>query len=617
MSYDYSSESRRLELPNPYRVQNLFLFISAAALIAGGVLALLLARGTLQGAQPGWRALAPLIVGVALLASGLGTAAVAARRLRFFFGRGRPAPLAPEIGPGVTGSSKKADALRETLRQGGLEYPEPHGAFNGLLYHLMPRLITAPFGVQLQMQKQFFNAIALLATLVSFGVSWFVFGTAVARPWIAAGYCAFGAWFLLRPLVTDDRARMNTSTFIALIAAAILAPVLVALAGPRLPLLPISLEVQTFAMLCASLIAVGLILAALLAQTGAQPTTERSREQATLALNAPPGALLDELDRRFQQQWTEGIPNRRYIRLEPQIELARGSGQFAAELFEETQPMPVAGTVAPGFGSAFAHPRHRWLAALDLYATLLTIAGVLLALGWVRAQAEGTSFMGDAPAQLPVGLALIFGLVAAFCSKAAAAIWGRFDFESTLVWVEMMGTWTASSIGTGNAWNSKLNTQNQVVRTEAMTLRVWRARIESVVFAKDDARQIVAMFSTQKEARELVDHLAGFGQAQSVFVAPGAAADSSRLAALHAGERAMSEAKALADSSAANVHAQVRAEAAVSQAGEGGHVVSASHTTSGIPGTPGAMPVCPNCAAPVAPGARFCSACGASITPQG
>ncbi|WP_085317075.1 zinc-ribbon domain-containing protein [Derxia lacustris] len=607
MSYDYSSESRRLELPNPYRVQNLFLFLGAAALIGGGVLALLLARDVLQGGalgSAGPRALAPLVVGLALLASGLAAAAIAARRLRFFFGRGRPASLAPEIGAGVTGSSKKADALREMLRQGGIEYPEPRGAFNGVLYHLLPRLITAPLGVQNQMQKQFFNAIALLATLASFGTSWFLFGTAQSRPWVAAGYCAFGAWFVLRPLVTEDRARMSTATFVALIALAILAPVLVALAGPTLPPLPLSLHVQTFALLGTALVAVLLILAALLAQTGAQPSTERSREQATLALNAPPGALLDELDRHFQSRWTEGIPNRRYIRLEPQIDLARGAGQFAAELFEETQPMPVASTTAPGFHGAFSHPRHRWLAALDAYALLLTLAAVLLALGWVRAQADGegaSGFFALAPGHVPVGLALIFGLVAAFCTRASAAVWGRFDFESTLTWVEMIGSWTASSIGTGNAWNSRLNTQNQVVRTEAMTLRVWRARIESVTFAKDDARQVVAMFSTQKEARALVDHLAGFGQAQSVFVAPGAAADAERLAVLQAGERAMIDpsalaATALSEASAASLHAQLRAATANAAVVE-------------------AAPACAHCAAPLPAGARFCPACGATVAP--
>jgi hypothetical protein len=49
MAYDYSSENQRLELPNPYRVQNLFLFLCAAVLLAAGITALLWARAAWQG----------------------------------------------------------------------------------------------------------------------------------------------------------------------------------------------------------------------------------------------------------------------------------------------------------------------------------------------------------------------------------------------------------------------------------------------------------------------------------------------------------------------------------------------------------------------------------------
>ena len=90
MAYDYSSESKRLELPNPYRLQNRLLWFCAVVLVAAGVTSLWWARGAVQ-AQSVRLAIAPLLTGVLLLAAGLGCAAAAARRLRFFFGRGRPA----------------------------------------------------------------------------------------------------------------------------------------------------------------------------------------------------------------------------------------------------------------------------------------------------------------------------------------------------------------------------------------------------------------------------------------------------------------------------------------------------------------------------------------------
>ena len=138
-----------------------------------------------------------------------------------------------------------------------------------------------------------------------------------------------------------------------------------------------------------------------------------------------------------------------------------------------------------------------------------------------------------------VGTSAILAFVAAFCFQASARLWGRFNFESILTWVEMVGSWQTSRIGTGNNFTSRMNTENNVVRTEAMTLRVWRARIESVVFGKDDARQVTAMFSTEQEAKALAAQLMQFARSQSVLVAPFSGEDEKRIAALNAGERAM------------------------------------------------------------------------------
>ena len=187
MTYDYSSESKLLELPNPYQLQNRLLWGCAALLVVAGIACLWWARAAMQDDAPRLAA-APLLTGLVLLAGGIGCAASAARRLRFFFGRGRPASLAPEIPVGATGGSPAADAVKELLRQGGLRYPEPQGAIEGLLYHWMPSLITAPREVQFLARRYVFNLAAIAATLVSFLFSWWVFGTDVTRPWIGFLY---------------------------------------------------------------------------------------------------------------------------------------------------------------------------------------------------------------------------------------------------------------------------------------------------------------------------------------------------------------------------------------------------------------------------------------------
>ncbi|AKJ30324.1 zinc ribbon domain-containing protein [Caldimonas brevitalea] len=598
MAYDYSSDSKRLELPNPYRLQNLLLGLCALMLVAGGVLCLWWTREALQ-AQSMRLVLAPLVAGLALLVSGLAAAGMAARRLRFFFGRGRPASLAPEIAPGTTGESPAAGVYQEMLRQGGLTYPEPQGALEGVLYHAVPHLITAPLAVQELARRHFFNLVAIAATALSFAVSWWVLGTDVSRPWIGVLYFLFGVFFLIKPLITDRRARLTLASVVGLVAAALLAPVLIGLIGGSLPSLgTFSLSLQTALMLGTGLLAALLIALAVWAQVGEPPRAQSGVEQIKLSMNGPPNLLLDELDRKLQHEWTEHIPNRRYARLEPAIDMSRSAGPFAAELMEETQPTPLGGRIAPTLRSALAHRAHRWLVALDLYATLLVAVAVGLLLYFVREFDVGAAWRDNRLSM--AGTSTILLLVALYCFQAAAALWGRFDFESVLVWVEMAGTYQRSRVGTGNQFNSRLNTDSEIVRTESMTLRVWRARLESVVFGKDGERQVTAMFSTGVEAKDLAAHLAAFGRSQSVLVAPGSEEDQARIAALNAGERA------LADNTppAAQLHHDIRAAAVLAPAAP-----ASSGPADPAPGHCGA------CGAALTPGARYCAACGARVDP--
>ena len=599
MAYDYSSEGKRLELPNPYRLQNLWLWLCAVLLVVGGVLCLWWTREALQ-AQSMQRGVMPLLAGFGLLAAGLTSAAIAAKRLRFFFGRGRPVSLADDLPPGMTGSSKRAEGLKDVLRQGGLTYPEPQGALDGVLYHWVPQLITAPIEVQERARRHFFNFAALVATALSFAVSWLLLGNDASRPWIGALYFVFGVVFLLRPVLSDSRARLSMASVVGLFAAAILAPVLIGMIGARLPSLGgFSLSMQTAVMLGTGLVAVVLIALAVHAQIGTPPSVQSRGEQQKLSMNAPPGMLLDELERKLQDEWTERIPNRRYARLEPSIDPVRTAGPFAGELLEETQPMPLSGTVAPTLGSALGNAAHRWLLLIDIYATLLVVVAVGLVLYFVRSFDLAAPLLGANHLSL-LGTATILLLVAVFCFKSAGGLWGRFNFESVLVWVELAGTFQRSRVGTGNQFSSRLNTDSEIVRTEAMTLRVWRARIESVVFGKDGYRQITAMFSTSQEAKDLAGHLMSFARSQSVLIAPGSAEDEARIQALNAGERALTSAAG----GAAQLHHDIRAAAALAQA----------EPPSPAPMAP-AVRFCSECGAGLTPNARFCAACGAAVQP--
>jgi hypothetical protein len=143
-----------------------------------------------------------------------------------------------------------------------------------------------------------------------------------------------------------------------------------------------------------------------------------------------------------------------------------------------------------------------------------------------------------------------------------------------------------------------MNTENDVVRTESMTLRVWRARIESVVFGKDDARQVTAMFSTEQEALALSADLTNFARSQSVLVAQNSREDQARINALNIGERAI----APADGAGAAAQVQHHLQAAAQIASVGG--VSPAHASKRF---------CSACGTEIVAGARFCSNCAAPV----
>jgi hypothetical protein len=163
----------------------------------------------------------------------------------------------------------------------------------------------------------------------------------------------------------------------------------------------------------------------------------------------------------------------------------------------------------------------------------------------------------------------------------------------------MMGNYQTSRIGTGNNFSSRVNTENTLVRTEAMTLRVWRARIESVVFGKDDARQITAMFTTEQEAQALAAGLMQFARGQSMLVAPFSGEDERRMAALAAGERAMLATSGGEPPAAAQLRGELQTAAALASAGA-------------APRPPGPR-FCTSCGTAAPAGARFCANCAAPL----
>lgn len=517
MSYEFNPESKLFEFPNPYKVENLALLVAGILLALGGVGTLVAVRGRIaEGADlPALKVIAIAVILLVLACSFLARAFV---QLRYYFGRNRPGNLAPQVAPGADGDSQRAAFYKETLRQNAITYAEPQGALNGLLYALLPNLIFAPSVIRASAQAQFYNFMVLAATFCSFLVCWLVFGQSHAAGWIGLVYGAFALLQVMRPMVRNgaggQERQVGVGYLVGLVVLAVLGPVLLGMVAGRLPALgELSVNgVVCFALLCALLSCVVFGMALKNQLRAAPDAVGSARVVETVTMNAHPNKLIEELDRVLTSRWYSNIPNRRYTRHSPQVEGRQG--QFRAELFEETQPRPQTSGVAANLGHALSSPRFFWLAGL----TLLGLACVVVAT--IAALLVCQSILAGEPAARTLALGVSQFAVGVFCLRSAHILWGRFDFVSELVWVDIQGSYESAQVHVGNQLTSQVHSSKSVINIESMTMRVWVSEIDSVIFGKDAYRQLVGMRGLPAMAEELARTLKGFGEARSTIVAP-------------------------------------------------------------------------------------------------
>lgn len=530
MAYEYGSSARWLDFPNPFRVENVFRFLAAAILIGSGLYAIFEGRGGLAQFS-GW-ALAPILVGVAMLAAGIQHAAVALGQLRFFFGRGKPAGLAGELADNQTGEAPNAAALKAGMRGGAIAFNEPTGALNGLLYSLVRPLIWAPQRIQDVAQRQFHTGLTLLVVLLCLLVSMFGAASASDMVWLGFFFFVYTAALLLKPLESGAQAstRMGMAGLIALVLVAILAPVLIHAVSAHLPTLGgVDLSGQALFLLLCALASVLVFFVAVMRQMVAPPQTTMACELAQVSMNAPPNQLLVELDREMQRGWIEQIPNRRYARQVPQT--LGDNGSFHGELLEETQPMPREDMRTVSFTRALAEPRYRWLTVLSALGVLYTLAGAAALLLFTQ-----QVMMRQFEPVIWKYLCFAGGMfsLALFCLRAGHVLWARFDFVSQITWVELDGTFQRSHTAIGAQLTDRVRTEKDLVSVNDMTMRVWVAEVDSVTFGSDSERRIVGLRGLTDRAGALRRHLEDFAGEQSSVDLPTARRDIEKIAALGA-----------------------------------------------------------------------------------
>ncbi len=590
MAYEYNPESSRWEVPNPHRVENLFLAAGALIALVGAVTALILGRNGLQSSL-NVSAARPIIVAVILLATGMTFALYALFQLRFYFGRNQPIGLAPELLKDAEGSTPEALQLRETMRQNAITYETPRGALNNVLYSLARELVFAPQRTRDLAEIEFQNTVGLAFLLVCFLVSLIGVGNAAVRDWLAALYFVLMCLLVLAPLRRGSLSGSPLSGrfVIVLIVVAVIAPVLLPYLvahGPA-PFAPyIQLPAVTLAILVTVLAGAVLLLVSALAQQIKPNCIAMAQNTQTVSMNAPPGQIFVEFDREMQRGWTEKIPNRGYLRQLPRTSGENGS--FEGQILEETQPVPQ--DVEPlTLSRCLQLQPYRWLIALDMFAVVTTGAGTGMLLNFAMVPRN----LGA----LVIGLSLL--MIANFAYTGGNKLWRRFEFTSRIYWLECQGNFQRARANVGGMLQGFVNTEKALVNVEDMTLRLWVADVDSIWFGPQDRRRaLMSIRGLPDEAERLSQHLAGFARQQATVIAPQSDTDMQRLAVMNR----------ISPPPAAVGRLGGAAPEALST--PGGSSGAAASTT---PAVPAARRFCPQCGGKLDAGARFCSNCGAQL----
>jgi hypothetical protein len=594
MAYEYNPESSRWEVPNPHRVENLFLAAGAAVALLGAVMALVLGRHSLQNSLDAG-ATRPIVVAVILLGTGITFALYAMFQLRFFFGRGQPVGLAPELVNGAEGSDEDAVALRETLRQNAITYKTPTGALNNLLYTLARDLVFAPQRTRDLAETEFQNMVGLGFLLACFLVSMIGVSDPTVRDWLAALYFLLMALLVLAPLRLGAlRGQSLSRNFvIVLVVVAAIAPVLLPYMVGTDPFHRnhspfvnfVQLPIVTPVILVVALASAVLLLVAALAQQIKPNCIAMTQSTQIVSMNAPPSQIFVEFDREMQRGWTEKIPNRNYLRQQPRTD--GDNGAFQGQVMEETQPVPQ--DVQPlTLARCLELQPYRWLVMLDLFAVAATCVGTGMLLAFASAPRQIGALL--------MGLSLLN--VANFAFRGGNRLWRRFEFTSRLYWLECQGNFQRAKSSIGALLQDRVKTEKSLINVEDMTLRLWVAEVDSVWFGPNSGpRALMSIRGLPDEAERLGSYLANFARQQASVVAPQSDIDMQRLNRMNA------------MNSTAAVPGLPTAAAAAAAA------VGAPNATPAVTSTPsaGSPRFCPQCGTALAGPARFCSHCGAAL----
>ena len=587
MVYRWNLDGTALEFPTPYQVENRFLTLRGYALLAVALLIMVVLSfvGESESAQP-VVALDKLpekasvwpyaLVAFWMTVLGVLNLVQAARQRALLMVPGQPASLMQEVPHEATGASPHASWLMQSMSRGMASAQALKGAYAPWLLRLSPEVSAAPGTLQTYLRVRVSHLLLLsgLALLLAGGAgAAMVLERPTALPMVALVVGLLAALLFARHALQFGAPALSPwlvamVLLLALAAAAPLAWYSAALPWaekwPRL-----GLPSGVALLLGLAFVLEGLALWAARQQIEPLRPARVSAEEISVNFEADLAQLFNEVDRELFRRWSEGIPNRRYVRQPPAVDLAVEEGSFAATVLEESQPL-----VPPAAAGHPAPPGARWLLTLAALGLALSVLGgaTWLWLAFAHMRDSTASWLPALP-----GLVCLLG--GGYALRLGHLLWSRTEVGSTLTWLELKGTYFRVPAPAAPAGAPGRRSAESTAGVDGLALKACVVQARSVFYAAGrhtmGSRALVALTGDAKAAAAwtaLVQTMA-----RNASASPAAASPAMLAARAKAHERRAADADGPA-----------------------------------MPKRPARF--CSACGTPLLAGARFCQQCGSTVS---
>lgn len=529
MSYEYGTGQQGLNYPNPYTLQNKFLFLKIILFSFSSLILFFLAKNDLDKNLYA-KMFIEILFSFLFIAYTLSLGLILSKQVRVFFGRGQPANLAPEVPLDHVGTSIPANNLKENIRQGALSIDTPHVPFSGFLYNWLKELIIAPKEIRTLTEHVFGNIIKTGILLGCFLLSSLFAYKTNATGYLGLFFIGATSWLVIKPLIRNgfNEIHLTLRSFWQLLFLSVGFPIVILFVNKLYPsLLPdlynFNFSMQSLLILLVILAAELLNLWALKNQLNKPDGITTAFEQKAVSFNAHPNQILVEIERKLQSNWVATIPNRVYAKLSPQIN-NDVTGNFYGLVMQETQPMvPVDKNHSLTLNEVINDNKLCKLLYIEGLGFLLN----LICLSFIFSSiynlhtSQVNSFFGIG--WLP--LIMSFLALSTYLNKICHQLWGRFDFESVLYIFEWQGNFNKAKMNFGNHLKDTIQAEKNIINIDSMTLRVWVTQLHTVVFghginSENNVRKIIKMVGLKEDSKNWLDHIAAFAESQSMILKP-------------------------------------------------------------------------------------------------